>query len=203
MKILMLTGIKKYIGMTIAAGTLTVGVPVSRPQQPDIFEHVVDIPPSGTSEEVVLKGAPSPKIAIEGEEKNAEIVVDLARNILYHYDENGEPLCAYLVASGKKNTPTDTGVRVVTHIESYPYRNAPIGTKRRRTPGSYGPKIICLQKLDPETGLRSSTGEFIHGTNKPESIGKYASLGCIRMDNTVIKELASQVKRGAIVIIKK
>ena len=65
------------------------------------------------------------------------------------------------------------------------------------------PKIICLQKVDPETGTRSSTGEFIHGNNNPASLGKYASLGCIRMDNDVIRELAANVKRGDIVVITK
>ncbi len=57
-------------------------------------------------------------------------------------------------------------------------------------------------KVDPETGKLSTTGEFIHGTNRPESIGQYVSLGCMRMDNETIKQLASEVKRGDIVIIK-
>ena len=47
------------------------------------------------------------------------------------------------------------------------------------------------------------TGQFIHGNNDVTSIGKRASKGCIRMDNEVIKYLASIVKRGDFVIIKK
>ena len=31
---------------------------------------------------------------------------------------------ASLVASGKASTPTDTGIRVVSNIETYPYRTA-------------------------------------------------------------------------------
>ena len=47
------------------------------------------------------------------------------------------------------------------------------------------------------------TGEFIHGNKNPDSLGKYASKGCMRMDNEVIQYLAPQMKRGDIVIIKK
>ncbi len=161
-----------------------------------------DIPPKGTAEKNILNKAPNPHITIAGEEKTAKITVDLSKNILYKYDNEGHAQMAYLIASGKKNTPTDKGIRIVTHVETYPYRSAPRYTKRRRNPGAYGPKIICLNKIDKSTGEQSQTGEFIHGNNNPSSIGKYASLGCMRMDNEVIKELAGEVKRGDIVIIK-
>ncbi len=160
------------------------------------------VTPKGTAEKNILDNAPDPHIIIAGEAKIAKITVDLSQNVLYKYDNEGNAQTAYLIASGKKNTPTDKGVRIVTHTESYPYRSAPKRTKRRRNPGAYGPRVICLNKIDKLTGIQSQTGEFIHGTNQPNSIGKYASLGCMRMDNEVIKELAGEVKRGDIVIIK-
>lgn len=169
----------------------------------DVYDKRDTVPPKGTTSRTVLLGAPSADITIAGEDKTAKIVVDLAKNVLYTYDDSGKADCAYLIASGKPRYPTDTGVRVVTHVETYPYKNAPAATRRHRKPNDYGPKIICLEKIDPDTGSRSSTGEFIHGTNNPSSIGKYASLGCMRMDNEVIKELAKIVKRGDIVIIKR
>ena len=46
-------------------------------------------------------------------------------------------------------------------------------------------------------------GEFIHGNNDSTSIGKKVSMGCIRMDNNVIKYLSGVVKRGDFVVIKK
>lgn len=52
-------------------------------------------------------------------------------------------------------------------------------------------------------GEQRSSGEFIHGTNNPETLGEYVSQGCIRMDNDVIRDLALEVKRGDIVIIKR
>ena len=170
----------------------------------DTFELLTnDIPPSGTSDKAVLLGAPNPHVNIAGERKTAAIVVDISKNVLYHYDGDGKPLAAYLIASGKKSTPTHTGVRYVSHVETFPYSKAPARSKRRRNPRDYGPKIIILDKLDVETGERSSCGEFIHGNRNPESIGKYAFHGCMRMDNDVIRYLSKQVKSGDIVVIKR
>ncbi len=42
----------------------------------------------------------------------------------------------------------------------------------------------------------------IHGTNNPNSIGKAASHGCIRMHNTDVKELYQMVDYGAMVYVE-
>lgn len=204
------TYIKNTIKTTLTAGVILLSTSTIKSQpntyfhQPvqDSIEFKNSVLPSGTTNPHVLKSAPNSQIEIQGEIKNASIVVDLSKNILYKYDENGKPECAYLVASGKPQTPTHKGIRIVTHIESYPYRTAPKCTKRYRTPKAFGPNIICLNKIDVTTGEQSQTGEFIHGNNDAQSIGNYASHGCIRMDNEVIKALSKQVKRGDIVIIK-
>ena len=167
----------------------------------DTFEYVNPIYPTGTSSPYVLLNAPSPEVEIAGEKKLATIIVDLSKNVLYKYNEYGHATVAYLVASGKKSTPTHTGIRMVTGIETYPYRTAPSNTKRYKNPRDYGPKALILKKVNPETGELSSTGEFIHGNNKKSSLGKYASKGCIRMDNEVIKEIADYVNKGDIVLI--
>src|SRR4051812_44248974 len=45
-------------------------------------------------------------------------------------------------------------------------------------------------------------GEYaIHGTNRPESIGKYASYGCIRMYNEDIAHLFQRVSVGTPVVV--
>lgn len=172
------------------------------PQNDTFIKTETIITPKGTSDKSVLTNAPEPYVTIAGEKKTAKFVVDISKNVLYKYNTEGKAEIAYLIASGKKNTPTDKGIRIVTHTETYPYRTAPRHTKRRRNPRAYGPKVICLNKIDTITGEQSQTGEFIHGTNQPNSIGKYISLGCMRMDNDVIKKLADEVKRGDIVIIK-
>ncbi len=198
-----INSIIKTIGLscTLAAVPLTSKAFTNQYIKQDKFTKN-NIKPQGTLDENILIGAPSPFVNICGEEKNAKIVVDLSKNILYKYNDLGKAEIAYSVASGKKSSPTHKGVRIVTHIETFPYRTAPRQTKRRRNPSAYGPKIICLNKLDPITGEQSSTGEFIHGNDNAESIGKYISHGCIRMDNDIIKLLSTQVKRGDIVIIK-
>lgn len=211
MKIYPIKGFTKTIGIGLTAGVLFMSPVAGNAQSSVKKEYTGDtfelceknIPASGTCERSVLRSAPNPHVYIAGERKTAAIVVDVSKNVLYHYDEEGEPVTAYLIASGKKSTPTHTGVRYVSHVETYPYSSAPAGSKRRRNPRDYGPKIIILDKLDVETGERSSCGEFIHGNRNPESIGTYASKGCMRMDNEVIKYLSAQVKRGDIVLIKR
>lgn len=163
---------------------------------------IVTAPPEGTTDKEVLLGAPNPHVKIKGEDKTAKFVVDLSKNVLYKYNLQGKPETAYMIASGKPETPTTKGVRVVTHTETYPYKTAPWSTKRRRNPGAYGPKIILLNRIDTKTGEQSEIGEFIHGNNNFDSLGRYISHGCMRMDNEVIKQLASEAKRGDIVIIK-
>lgn len=178
---------------------------IDKTPETDTFES--SITPQGVTNKDVLKNAPKPDVVIMGENKKAGIVVDISTNILYRYDKDGNPVNAYLIASGKKSTPTDKGVRIVTHKEKYPYRGAPRRSKRRRAPKDYGPMIICLNKIDIKTGEQSSTGEFIHGCRSYEKTfestpDRYVSHGCMRMANEVIEELAPTVEKGEIVIIK-
>jgi lipoprotein-anchoring transpeptidase ErfK/SrfK len=50
--------------------------------------------------------------------------------------------------------------------------------------------------------LTLSGGEYaIHGTNKPSSIGTFASYGCIRMHNADIAELFERVTVGTEVVV--
>ena len=190
------------------AGTLLVGTfgniaqanaQITKDKEFDTFVKTAPTP-EGISVDELAKEAPSAAIKVNGENKFAKFVVDLSENVLYTYN-NGKPENVYLIASGKKSTPTTPGVRIVSHTETFPYRTAPRHTKRRRNPRAYGPNAIILDILDTKTGERSRTGEFIHGNNDSTSIGKYASKGCMRMNNEVIKELAKNAKRGDIVII--
>lgn len=194
--------IKYILGATLLSGAMVTCAPIyaqNKLQQDTFVKTSVSV--SGTNNKNILAKAPNPNIKICGVNKKAKIVVDLSKNILYTYDNNGNANNAYLIASGKSSTPTHSGVRIVTHIESYPYRTAPKTSQRRRTPRAFGPKIICLDIINPKTGETTPTGEFIHGNNNPESLGKYASHGCMRMDNEVIKELSTFAKPNDIVIV--
>lgn len=153
-----------------------------------------------------LKAAPSPIITIANEEKIAGIVIDLSKNKLYRYDSLGNVTDGYIIASGKlgKNgkSITGCGIRMVDHIEKYPYSGA-YGTKRKLNPKAYGPNVLYLVSINPKDGsCVGSNGEFIHGNNDFSSLGKYASKGCIRMENAVIRKFADEVEKGTYVLIK-
>ena len=52
--------------------------------------------------------------------------------------------------------------------------------------------------------LTLSGGKYaIHGTNRPESIGTFASYGCIRMHNEDVADLYERVSVGARVVVSK
>lgn len=153
-----------------------------------------------------LSNAPDPTITINGKKQKATIVVDTKTNKLYRYEKDGQVKDGYHVATGvigrNGRSITDPGIRRVDHIETYPYKSA-VGTKRKRNPKAYGPKILYLTIVDPKTGdILGSNGEFIHGNNNPSSIGTHASHGCVRMDNEVIKQFAQEVPVGSYVLIK-
>ncbi len=166
----------------------------------DVYE-TNSVPPKGTDAPAILANAPSADVTVKGEHKKATIVVDLTKNILYKYDKDGNAQKAYLICSGKKSSPTDPGLRVVSHVEVSPFKAAPKTTKRSRNPAPYGKRAIILNILDPVTGEQFQTGKFIHGNNAPASLGFYESLGCMRMDNDAVIELSQMVKRGDIVNI--
>lgn len=161
------------------------------------------ISPKGTTSKEILSQAPCPVVLMQGKRKTATIVVDITNNILYKYDKKGNPEIAYSVASGKQSTPTSVGIRLVSHVEYYPYKTAPPQTNRRKKPSAFGPNVIILTMVDSYSGVKWNNSEYIHGTDKPASIGKHSSHGCIRMDNDAIIKLSHQVKHDDIVVMRK
>lgn len=105
------------------------------------------------------------------------INVSTSRHQLKLFD-GSKLLKTYPVAIGKMLTPTPRG--------SYKIIN-----KQQNPGGPFGAFWMGLSK--PHYG--------IHGTNDPSSIGKNVSLGCIRMFNHDVLELASMVPIGIDVVI--
>ncbi len=157
----------------------------------------------GSTDFKYLKDAPSPELEIAGKKCFARIVVDLNKNLLYTYDSAGKAEKVFLVASGKASTPTKPAIKCIHRIETYPYSDA-YGTQRKKNPKDYGPKLLCLYHVNVNTGKSGSVnGQYIHGNNNASSIGKYASHGCVRMDNEAVTELAAEVKEGDLVVFKR
>ena len=102
---------------------------------------------------------------------------------------DGEVVKVYDTAVGKPSTPSPTGEFTVIH--------------RIPNPTWYGHKVPVPPGKNNPLGTRwlglGFKGYGIHGTNAPNSIGRAASKGCIRMRNQDVEELFEMVKVGDVV----
>ena len=106
--------------------------------------------------------------------------------------ENGKVVRIYRVAVGKATTPSPAGeFKIVNRVSNPTYYHKG--------------QIIAAGKGNP-VGTRwmglSAKGYGIHGTNQPNSIGKAASTGCIRMSKRNLEELFAIVDVGDTVQIR-
>ncbi len=120
------------------------------------------------------------------------IEVDLAAATLTFFVDD-EPALSTEVAIGSPDNPTPPGSFFVTDI-----------VKLTDPSGPWGPFAIGLSaRSDTITEFNGGDGIIgIHGTNRPDRIGEPVSLGCVRLPNETIAELASQVQLGIPVLIK-
>jgi len=108
-----------------------------------------------------------------------DILIDTRRRLLTVLAD-GEPYRRYAVAVGKRETPTPIG-------------NWGVKRKALNWGTGFGTRWI---------GLTVPWGIYgIHGTNKPYSIGSYASHGCIRMNNKNVEEIYPWVQKDSRIII--
>lgn len=121
------------------------------------------------------------------------VLVDLDAHWLF-YAAGDEVIAAWPVGVGKESSATQVGTFVVGEKNK-----SPMWFPKGRKPVPFG---------DPENPLGSrwiawhdagkeSTGLGFHGTNEPDSIGKDASQGCIRMRTADIEELYEILPVGA------
>lgn len=109
------------------------------------------------------------------------IIIDADNQRLTLY-EKGEVIKRYAVAVGTNNTPSPLGVWKITQM-------------RKNWGSGFGTRWL---------GINCPWGIYgIHGTNKPGSIGTYASHGCVRMLNRDVEDLYTRVEIGTPVIIER
>ncbi|MCU1287177.1 MAG: ErfK/YbiS/YcfS/YnhG family protein [Acidobacteriales bacterium] len=100
--------------------------------------------------------------------------------------ENGRVLKIYSVAVGAEVSPSPEGEFIVVN--------------RLENPTYYKPGTVIPAGKDNPLGTRwmglSKKGFGIHGTNLPNSIGKAASHGCIRMKQRDLEELFTMLRVG-------
>jgi lipoprotein-anchoring transpeptidase ErfK/SrfK len=113
------------------------------------------------------------------------IVVSITEHKLMLFDGD-RVVKTYQTASGKPTTPSPTGEFVVANMVANPAYRAHGQSVDPGPKNPVGTRWIGL----------SIKGYAIHGTNAPNSIGKDASHGCIRMRNKDVEELFALVAVG-------
>lgn len=114
------------------------------------------------------------------------VVIDLSKKWLTYY-ENEEMVLETSVAIGSERNPTPTGSFFITDNVTLANPNSP-----------WGPHALGTSaRSDTITEYNGGDGIIgIHGTNRPSSIGKAASLGCVRLPNDVIVQLHEMIPIG-------
>jgi lipoprotein-anchoring transpeptidase ErfK/SrfK len=128
---------------------------------------------------------------------NVAIKVDTKANTLEVHD--GEKIIAtYPVTVGSSQTASPIGewkVRRITKMPTFRYDKEMLqhgersGNFHLLPPGPRNPVGVMWIALNKK-------GIGIHGTNEPDSIGRAASHGCIRLANWDVVRLATKIKSG-------
>ena len=127
------------------------------------------------------------------------IIVDTTAHRLYLVLGNGKA-AMYRVATAKPGFEWQ-GTHPVGSKTEWPDWRPPVEMRARR------PELPDYMAGGPKNPLGAraiyiaGTIYRIHGTNEPNSIGKSASSGCIRMQNADVIELYEHVKLGATVTV--
>ncbi|KGX86854.1 L,D-transpeptidase [Pontibacillus litoralis] len=117
------------------------------------------------------------------------VIVNKQTNQLAYIDK-GNVQRVFHVATGKTADLTPEGVHTFTVKAINPYYrklNIPGGDPRN----PLGTRWIGFDALHTDGRMYG-----VHGTNRPESIGKYVSNGCIRMHNKDVEYLYNRIPIG-------
>lgn len=121
----------------------------------------------------------------------ARIVVDLSERRVTLF-RRGRPVFATRAAVGSPATPTPTGAFYVNQ------RLVPADAG-----GPFGPGAIGISAFSEVlTGWVQGGPIAIHGTNRPDLIGKAVSNGCIRVRNDALRRLWRHAIAGTPVVVR-
>ena len=120
-----------------------------------------------------------------------EIIVNIPARKLYLFDD-GEMVQTYPVAVGSRRHKTPIGSRKMTHWVWNPWWIPPKKSEwakdaKNTPPGKYNPLGPVKMKLGGAI--------MFHGTDKPHTVGKVASHGCLRMYNQNAIDLAKYIQK--------
>lgn len=131
--------------------------------------------------------------------KVTRVVADRADKILYAYNDN-KLVAAYPTTVGGAASNTPGGTYKIVNKVKMPHYKATVD--KDTNPKSYilppGPNspvgVVWMGLNKPSYG--------IHGSPVPEGISRQSSLGCVRLTNWDVLELAANIDVGATVVIK-
>ncbi|WP_456274126.1 L,D-transpeptidase [Bacillus sp. AK031] len=123
------------------------------------------------------------------------IVNKQTNEIAYIQDEQVQTVNK--VATGKTDDLTPQGLFTIIIKAKDPYY------RKSDIPGDHPDNPLGKRWMGFDA--RGTDGRIygIHGTNNPESIGKYISNGCIRMQNAEVEALFDKVPQGTKILIVK
>jgi lipoprotein-anchoring transpeptidase ErfK/SrfK len=166
------------------------------------FEGVVLVPP-GTASPVAADqnfGFKRGKIVdFKTSRPAGSVIIVTKQHALYLVLGNGKAV-KYRVATAKPGFEWQ-GAHKVSAKTTWPDWRPPEQMRKRR------PDLPAFMPGGPDNPLGAraiylgSSIYRIHGTNEPQSIGKSASSGCIRMLNEDVSELYRNIKLGALVVV--
>lgn len=146
-----------------------------------------------------------PRQFILPDAKRTGIVINIAEMRLYFYHTNGEGVSSYPIGIGRIGWATPLGsTKIVAKKEQpiwFPTKNIQQDAKKQ---GIELANAIYPGEDNPlgDYCLRLAWTEYlIHGTNRPEGVGRRSSAGCIRMYPEDIADLFKLVKIGTQVTI--
>lgn len=169
---------------------------------PFVLESIKELKPGS---EIALQGVnevENKSEAVDAPPITTSVKIDTAANMLMVYDQD-KLIAAYPVTIGSQRTESPVGdwkVRGVARLPDFRYDEKMLKEGERSDdfhllpPGPnnmVGVVWIALNKK----------GIGIHGTSEPDSIGRSASHGCIRLANWDVARLALKVRAGVAVSI--
>lgn len=126
-----------------------------------------------------------------------KVVVDKSESVLRVLDKDDRVVAQFHVTMGSKQYPLPIGTWKVTSYAFLPpflyqpdlLENAKTDEDVRLPPGPNGPVGVAWLDLTKEH-------YGIHGTSEPQTLGRAASSGCIRMANWDVLRLSRMLKPG-------
>ncbi|MCB1380761.1 MAG: L,D-transpeptidase [Alphaproteobacteria bacterium] len=194
---------------TIAAAALVSGFLATSasaasvaPSQQTASQGVVIVPASASpyqEEAAAAKYKRGKVVDYNGQSAPGSIIVNTKQNRLYYVLGDGKALM-FRVATAKRGFEWK-GTHKVSAKAKWPSWSPPAEMRKRH------PELPTFMAGGPDNPLGAralylgSSIYRIHGTNAPDSIGKAASSGCIRMLNEDVTYLYGLVKLGAQVTV--